>query len=283
MLQRRCGVIRYPTVEAMRFKRSLAASLVGLLSGCLSSAALPQDKPANPAIKKPPVQGAPPSAKESKPPGELIEKINASKQSLEKLLAVYQRQLQSQSAELELRKKWYEENLISRLELQQSERSLSETSFKIEQVQRWIAENDIALNEAFGREELERLPPLPAGGYSETVALIRYNGRAVWSLTKSEWIEKFFVERFGRPLPVSARGQTLAHERMRFDHRDALDVAVHPDSVEGRALMGHLRKAGIPFIAFRGKMAGSATGAHIHIGRPSIRLLSASDGASSLR
>jgi hypothetical protein len=30
-----------------------------------------------------------------------------------------------------------------------------------------------------------------------------------------------------------------------------------------------LRRAGIPFIAFRSAVAGAATGAHIHIGQPS--------------
>jgi hypothetical protein len=45
-----------------------------------------------------------------------------------------------------------------------------------------------------------------------------------------------------------------------------MDVAVHPDNCEGRALMEYLRRAGIPFLAFRNKVAGSATGAHIHIG-----------------
>ena len=50
-----------------------------------------------------------------------------------------------------------------------------------------------------------------------------------------------------------------------------MDVAVSPDSQEGRALMVYLRRAGIPFIAFRNKMRGWATGAHIHIGTPSLR------------
>jgi len=54
-----------------------------------------------------------------------------------------------------------------------------------------------------------------------------------------------------------------------------MDVALHPDSDEGRSLMAYLRRAGIPFIAFRSAMPGSATGAHIHIGLPSIRTMAA--------
>ena len=59
---------------------------------------------------------------------------------------------------------------------------------------------------------------------------------------------------------------------MGFDHRHAIDVAVHPDSPEGQALIFYLRGEGIPFLAFRQAVPGSATGAHIHIGRPSHRL-----------
>jgi predicted nicotinamide N-methyase len=59
---------------------------------------------------------------------------------------------------------------------------------------------------------------------------------------------------------------------MRFDHRNAVDVALHPESVEGQSVLNFLRQAGIPFIAFRAAVPGAATGAHIHIGKPSPRL-----------
>jgi len=49
-------------------------------------------------------------------------------------------------------------------------------------------------------------------------------------------------------------------------------VALHPDSAEGRALIGFLQARGIPFLAFRGAVPGVATGPHIHIGSPSHRL-----------
>jgi len=212
-----------------------------------------------------------------------MEKMKASRESMEKLLAVYEKQLQSQTIDYQARKNLYEKDLISKLELEESDRALTNTRFQIQQVRRWIAEDDIALAEAVALEELQRLPALPLGGYSETAVLIRYNGSAQWSLASAGKVERFFAERFGHALPVSAMGQTPAHERMRFDHREAMDVAVQPDSVEGRELMGYLRKAGIPFMAFRGKVAGSATGAHIHMGRPSIRLLSPSNGVSAVR
>ena len=66
-------------------------------------------------------------------------------------------------------------------------------------------------------------------------------------------------------------GQTSLHDRLGFDHRNAVDVAVHPESAEGRALLGYLRARGIPFLAFRGPVAGASTGAHVHVGAPSAR------------
>ena len=84
-------------------------------------------------------------------------------------------------------------------------------------------------------------------------------------------IKSFFISKFGRTLPVSAFGQTRLHSRLGFDHRNGIDVALSPDSQEGRALLGKLRGFGVPFIAFRKAIPGIATGAHIHVGRPSPR------------
>ena len=87
-------------------------------------------------------------------------------------------------------------------------------------------------------------------------------------------LSRRFAAAFGRALPISALGQTKVHDRLGLDHRSALDVAVHPDSPEGRWLMDDLRRAGIPFIGIRGEVPGSATGAHVHVGPPSPRLAS---------
>lgn len=92
-----------------------------------------------------------------------------------------------------------------------------------------------------------------------------------WSLARVRDVERFFVARFGRALPVSAYGQSGVHDRFRLDHRNSIDVAVRPDSVEGAATIDFLRANGIPFRAFRGAIPGVATGAHIHIGYPSRR------------
>ena len=83
---------------------------------------------------------------------------------------------------------------------------------------------------------------------------------------------KFFHARFNKELPISAVGQSLTHERLGYDHREAIDVAVSAESREGRGLIAYLHRARIPFRAFRGKVPGVSTGPHIHIGMPSPRL-----------
>ncbi|MGH7769073.1 MAG: hypothetical protein ACREQP_16630 [Candidatus Binatia bacterium] len=174
--------------------------------------------------------------------------------------------------EVQFRAQWLDKGYIARQEWEQKKLELAAAEAKLADTRRRIEEAEMVLGEAEARAALLTLPPLPSGGYSESASLVRYNGVAPWSLADSGKIETFFASRFGRSLPVSARGETELHRRMKFDHSNAMDVAVHPDSAEGRALMEYLRKAGIPFIAIRGKMAGSATGAHIHIGKPSVRM-----------
>jgi len=101
---------------------------------------------------------------------------------------------------------------------------------------------------------------------------MRYSGAGAWAISQASKVEGFFAAEFGRPLPVSAFGQSTTHNRLGFDHHNSIDVAVHPDSKEGKALIDYLRTNGIPFLAFRSAIPGVATGAHIHIGYPSHRI-----------
>ena len=132
------------------------------------------------------------------------------------------------------------------------------------------AENILA--EAQAMEKLLTMPAPRIGSYTTTAALIRYAGPAPWALENIARVSSFFVTNFKRQLPISAFGQSAVHDRMRFDHRNSVDVALHPDSAEGQALLGYLRSQGIPFLAFRAAVPGAATGAHIHIGLPSHRI-----------
>ena len=94
-----------------------------------------------------------------------------------------------------------------------------------------------------------------------------------WSLADAKKVENFFFTKFGRPLPTSAFGQSEIHDRWGLDHRQGMDVGLHPDSAQGIALVNFLRTEKIPFLVFRHAIPGVATGPHIHIGRPSHRYL----------
>ncbi len=94
-----------------------------------------------------------------------------------------------------------------------------------------------------------------------------------WSLADSKKVENFFLTKFGRPLPTSSFGQSAIHDRWGLDHRQGMDVGLHPDSSEGVALVDFLRSERIPFLVFRHAIPGVATGPHIHIGWPSHRTL----------
>jgi hypothetical protein len=249
----------------------LIAATVGSIVFCLaaSTAAEPKKKP---TIVRTTVPSQMPLLSIRKM---LIERKKASREHLRAALARYEDMEKKQNTDYEINKGLYSSNLISRSELDNSERALINTRLEIEQIRHWIAEDDLALSlvEEAAHRELIQLPSLPLVGYEETATLIRYNGPTNWSLAGVQKIIAFYRARFGRALPISAMGQSPTHDRMSLDHRGALDVALEPDSAEGRELMLYLRKTGIPFIAFRGRVRSMSTGAHIHVGRPSPRIV----------
>ena len=202
---------------------------------------------------------------------DVIEKIKETRAGAEKLLMLHETERVRLAEVYEQRREQYYTGLLSRNEVLQAEQALAEAMIRVDEDKRWLAETDMAVTEYSMRDELLRLPGLAAGGYSESATLLRFNGAAPWSLIDSSKIENYFSQAFGRALPISAFGQTTTHDRLHFDHRNAIDVALHPDSKEGQSLMEYLRRAGIPFIAFRTAVPGAATGAHIHIGKPSPR------------
>lgn len=207
----------------------------------------------------------------------LVARRIASRNALEQMLVTQEKKLASESSEYAIKKREYQRNLVSQAQLARSAQALTRTRGEIERLRQWIAEDDAALALAgYARREKEE-PVVEAGRGSTVVtsAFVRYNGFADWSLEQAGKISKFFLDHFGYAMPVSAMGQSPTHDRMGLDHREAMDVAVQPDSPEGQGLMSYLRKAGIPFIAFRNRVRGMATGAHIHIGRPSLRLVHA--------
>jgi hypothetical protein len=99
----------------------------------------------------------------------------------------------------------------------------------------------------------------------------RFDGKR--EMSPSEWkvVRSAFEHQFGKPLPVSAFGNTAVHRALGFDHTGRLDVALNPDTPEGLWLRQFLERERIPYFAFREAIERSATGAHIHIGPPSVR------------
>ena len=206
---------------------------------------------------------------------EVVAAIEAYRATLEELLPMRERDLARAIRLREQRREFLERSVVSRREFVETETAVATAERMLDDTRLALGAAADAMAEASTARALVDLRPLGPGVYEQDAALIRYNGAAVWSLKPdTAKLRQFFASRFGRPLPVSALGQTPLHDRIGFDHRDALDVAVHPDSAEGRALIDHLRAAGIPFIASRNAVPGSATGAHIHVGQPSPRIAS---------
>ena len=205
----------------------------------------------------------------------LIDRRKASLHQRQNTLPLYEEKLSQLSADYEASKKLYAENLISRAELESRERAMTNTRLELQRVREWIAEDDVSLSLAENavREKLAQVSKMNPGEYEESETLIRYSGTSNWSVAGAEKIAKFFQARFGQPLPISAMGQSTTHDSMGLNHRDALDIALQPESGPGRALMSFLRTNGIPFMAFRSRVLGMSTGAHIHVGRPSPRML----------
>jgi hypothetical protein len=237
-----------------------------ILAAVLASALMPARAPW--AAGPPP---APVSAEERA--AEIVAALKEYRASLETLMPLRERELAGAIKQRERRREFFERGIISRKEFEETEAAVVSAEQKLEETRRAIAAADQAMAEATAARALAGLRPLGPGAYEQSADLIRYNGPAAWSLTAdTPRLQQFFAARFGRPLPVSSYGQTPLHDRMGLDHRDALDVAVHPNSPEGRTLMDHLRAAGIPFIASWGVVPGAASGAHIHVGQPSPRI-----------
>lgn len=220
---------------------------------------------------------------------DLIESAAEAKATTEDLLRLKEADLEKAARAHEQLKQLAADGLVARREVEEGEASLAAARAALEELrrqagasERLIAETEAAAEADLKAAELAKLRPLnpatrskllrPTLGYSSTALVIRHTGAAGWTAAAGlSGVRNFFATTFGRALPVSAHGQTATHARLGFDHSRAVDVALHPDSAEGRALMAYLQSQGITFIAFRGAVPGSSTGAHIHIGPPSKR------------
>ena len=225
-----------------------------------------------------------PSAPLQQRAAELTAALREYRGSLERLLALHEQAL---AKAVEKQRTWrdlYDHGTISRRELETGEQAVQTAQAKIDETRRDIDAADHATAEAVTMEALAALPPPAPGERQQTAGLSRFQGTAVWSLpTIVPKLEQLFATRFGHRLPISALGQTALHDRLGFDHRQAMDVAVYPDSPEGKALIEYLQSEGIPYIAYRGAVPGSSSGAHVHVGQPSPRTTVVNDTAPRRR
>jgi hypothetical protein len=271
-------------VEPNRHNGEVKAGLLTFLLLVFPSMVVPQKKqvtkrssaakPATNSAKR--SQAKPtPAAELTKLRQEFIDATKDYKASLEKLRASYEKSVVKSEEELNKSKELFTAGLISKKAVEAAEADVAQKKDKVAEVNRRMegADSQIAdtLLEADAETKLAKFKPIPKGGMITSASFIRYNGAAVWFLSDAWKVQQFFLSTFKRSLPVSVFGQGAIHDRWRLDHHNAMDVSLQPDGPEGQALLNYLRSNGIPFLAFRQAIPGTATGPHIHIGRPSHR------------
>lgn len=272
----RLAPLNSPLTISISLVSPLAFSLLLLLVPGVAIAQTPSQKPAPEAAgaakKKP--RRAKPVDELARLRQQFIKATNDYKANLEELRASYEKSVLKAEERLTQSKELFAAGLISKKDLEAGEGAVAEAKEKVAEVDRRMATADTQIAETLIEAETEkklRNVRIPKGGIVRTTALIRYNGAATWALSDAWKVQRFFLETFKKPLPIAVFGQGAIHDRWRLDHRNSMDISLHPDGPEGQALLGFLRDNGIPFLAFREAIPGTATGPHIHIGRPSHR------------
>ena len=209
------------------------------------------------------------------------------KSSLEQLLPFYEADVKRADERLAKTRELYAQGIVSKREVERDEEAAAAARAKAAGVRGQLKGADEQIAETLVEAEAEEVAAKEAakaaktaragGRRVQTTAYIRYAGARPWSLAEAGAVEQFFRGKFGRALPVSSFGQSPVHDRWGYDHHNAMDVGLSPDSAEGRALVEYLRASGVPFTAFRFAIPGTATGPHIHVGRPSHRIAPRSD------
>jgi hypothetical protein len=193
------------------------------------------------------------------------------RRTLEASIPRREHDLREASASLDRTSRLYARGLVSRLELDEAAREAGKARGLLEWERHDLRRTTTLIVELEERRRLESLAPLRPGQYEASGALIRYEGTRELSNGELAILERHVTARGGAALTVSAMGQTEVHTRLGLDHRHAVDLALHPDSVEGRLVLAWLRERGISFLAYRAARSGASTGAHIHVGRASAR------------
>ena len=203
--------------------------------------------------------------------GAMVSVANAQSETSQQLLQLQEAEVTRLTASTDQLRPLYEDGLIARLEFEKAEKDLADAKAKVEGTRLAIANAEKLAADQKKTAELAKATP-PVKTLVKTTSFVTRSTVGSWSLANLSSVQQFFSKTFGKALPVSTIGQSATHNRMGWDHRNSVDVGLHPDSAEGRALMSYLQSANIPFLAFRSAIAGVSTGPHIHIGAPSHRL-----------
>jgi hypothetical protein len=250
------------------YKNFLSALLLLILAFAALDVAAQRKSKKKPAPAKP-------QSELAKLREEYVKATNDYKASLEKLLAIYEGNVKKAEDKVELSKKLLAEGLIAKTQVEENERALEAEKLKVTETRRQMTNADAqiagVLVENAADDEISKNLNLAKQRLVRTASFTRYTGSGGWNLSDAWKIQRFFSDTFNKQLPIAVFGQGAIHERWRLDHRNAMDIQLHPDGVEGQALLNYLQKNGIPYSAFRSAIPGTATGPHIHIGLPSHR------------
>ena len=221
--------------------------------------------------------------KDSDSSAQLVEATEQYKASSGNLLSIQESEVNKAELALAELRVLVDQGLVARAELETSEQTLAGLRSQLEVTRKQIADSEHMITEILEEQQVAKtvaaapvkstvkLVSKQYGTFSATGTILRYSA-APFSLGGLAGIKAFFSSTFGRALPTSAVGQSATHNRLGYNHRNAVDVALHPDTAEGKALIAYLQSQGISFLAFRAAVPGVATGPHIHIGSPSSRL-----------
>src|SRR5437868_11257944 len=112
------------------------------------------------------------------------------KNSLEQLIALYEKDVSKAEERFKQTKELYVQGLVSKKNLEESERAVTDAKAKIDNARQQMvaADERVAetLVEAETIEQMAKAPPLPKGKLIQATTYIRYMGTGSWSLS-SAW------------------------------------------------------------------------------------------------
>jgi hypothetical protein len=253
------------------YQKALCSSLLTLMMIACAIDVEAQKK----TRKKPAAAARAPVTELAKLREQYVQATKDYKASLEKLLAFYEADVKKAEEKLAQSQKLLAEGLIAKAQVTESEHTLAAAQAKVAETKRDMsrADDQIAgvLVEEDADQQLAKNLNLAKQRLVRTSSFIRFTGGPGWNLGEAWKVQRFFSDTFHHELPIAVFGQGAIHDRWRLDHHNSMDIQLHPDSAEGQALLNFLQRNGIPFLAFRSAIPGTATGPHIHIGRPSHR------------